>query len=451
MNEKKPPQKKPPISTTFDKVPALSAARYLCASENPYFAKALWSFIPVEVEGLFELAGGHIATDKYWRLYFDPEKVQEWTPKIFANVLVHELQHNLKNHQDRFLRFCEGQGLSPEKAKMLGNVFEDCEINDDLEEEGKELPAGAAYPETIGQQLKIPLKKGDLFENYFLEYLKNYPPSPSPSGEGQNQGEEDSGKNGEEGNSPSLPNSNCGSGAHGNPEKWELSPNDPDIPSISPTEAEIIRKSTAEEILKHEKIRGNVPAHLKRWAEEKLSVKIDPRKELRAMIRNAVIEIKGKVNYSWRVASRRGAATPKIILPGLLEPVPDVVCLIDTSGSMSGKALGQAIAIVGKVLKSLGQQNVRVICVDAAMQATQKVFKPSQITLAGGGGTDMSIGLLHSETMKPKPHLVILITDAYTPWPDRKPKVDKVIICLVETTHTKDNCPSWAKVVKIEE
>lgn len=66
------------------------------------------------------------------------------------------------------------------------------------------------------------------------------------------------------------------------------------------------------------------------------------------MIRNAVIEIKGKVNYSWRVASRRGAATPKIILPGLLEPVPDVVCLIDTSGSMSGKALGQAIAIVGK-------------------------------------------------------------------------------------------------------
>lgn len=86
---------------------------------------------------------------------------------------------------------------------MLGNVFEDCEINDDLEEEGKELPAGAAYPETIGQQLKIPLKKGDLFENYFLEYLKNYPPSPSPSGEGQNQGEEDSGKNGEEGNSPS--------------------------------------------------------------------------------------------------------------------------------------------------------------------------------------------------------------------------------------------------------
>ena len=438
--------------TDFNKVPHLAAARYMCVDQNPYFGKALWSLVPVEVEDMMSSHGSFIATDDKWRLYFDPKEIEKYSVQVFANLLVHELQHNLKQHSKRVPSFCVSQGIDTDSFKQIANALTDCEINDDLQQEKKELPPQGCFPVPFGKKWGVNFKDDECFEDYALKWLAKYPPQDNPnSGDGENsEGDGDKQEGGKSGSSNPSP-MNCGSGAHGKKEPWEKPDDDTSTPAISEAEGDIIRRNTAMDILEHEKTRGTVPAHLKRWAEETITVKINPRKEMAAMIRNSIIEVKGQVNYSWKRQSRRVSAYKRIILPGLLEPVPDVLVLVDTSGSMSGKALGQALALTGKVLKALGQQNIRVICVDAAMQATQKIFRADQITLAGGGGTDMSIGLLHAETMKPKPHLVILITDGYTPWPSRRPKVDKILICLVETTVAKDDCPEWAKIVKMDD
>jgi predicted metal-dependent peptidase len=127
---------------------------------------------------------------------------------------------------------------------------------------------------------------------------------------------------------------------------------------------------------------------------------------------------------------------------------------------MDQQMVSQALGEVGGLVKSmLSPDGVTVYCVDAAASDAQKIFRADQIKLSGGGGTDMRIGIDKALANKrDRPDVVIVLTDGYTPWPERKPPRVNIVVGLVppagERMSREDRVvtavPDWAKTVLIQ-
>ncbi|WP_242966949.1 VWA-like domain-containing protein [Desulfosporosinus sp. FKA] len=400
----------------------LQAARIRLVKERPYLASAAWALRPIPKRGLKTMA-----VDMYWRLYYDPSGLSQWPVEVIEGALYHEICHLLRNHSERM------KGFNP----RLSNIATDAEINDDLIREGVKFPAQPVTPDHIGQPESL------LAEEYYavlekqeqlpLVYQKKNQTSGSPVL-----------------NSSPRPGSGLsGSCATGQMASWEDQPPSKGSSSgVSLTEGDLIRRSVAQQIREHARSQGSVPGHWHRWAEDKLQPKVDWRKQLAAAIRFAAADTTGATDYSYCRPSRRHGLMGKgnVIFPSLRCPLPSVAVVADTSGSMSEKMLSQALAEISGILRFLAQkEKIYVLAVDQTVEFCRRVFRPEQIQLTGGGGTDMRVGLEAAARLKPLPQLGIVITDGQTPWPDHPPQRMKVIVILFGD----GTVPDWAKVIHI--
>jgi predicted metal-dependent peptidase len=141
-----------------------------------------------------------------------------------------------------------------------------------------------------------------------------------------------------------------------------------------------------------------------------------------------------------------------VILPSLRQPVPEVAIVCDTSGSMNDELLGQVLTEVDGLLRTVGVRggNVQVIACDAAAHRAQRVRRASEVKLLGGGGTDMGAGIDAAMELRPRPSVVIVLTDGYTPWPMAGPKGATVIVGLLGHLGYAPSPPAWARIVRIE-
>ncbi len=85
----------------------------------------------------------------------------------------------------------------------------------------------------------------------------------------------------------------------------------------------------------------------------------------------------------------------------------------------------------------------RVLSVDAAVQSSQRVTRVDQVALAGGGGTDLRVGFEAVERLRPRPTVLVVVTDGQTPWPAQPPRGMSVVVALTRPAVT----PVWAKSV----
>ena len=69
------------------------------------------------------------------------------------------------------------------------------------------------------------------------------------------------------------------------------------------------------------------------------------------------------------------------------------------------------------------------------------------MALTGGGGTDMRQGIQAALADEPRPHVVVVLTDAVTPWPETAPDVP-VIIGLLGNRRMAE-LPEWGTVIPI--
>lgn len=487
---------------------ALAAARLRLVTQRPYLASALWALQPVERPGL-----GTLAVDAYWRLYWDPAAVEEWSGEQLAAVLYHEVCHLLRDHHGR----ADAVGAEPRRWNLAG----DAEINDDLRAEAIPLPERAVYPAAFGQP------DGLLAEEYYAaldqaresapqqgqpqggaarpsrrpDDAASAPPDAPPDGEGSSPspqpGDADGSKpgsgagstsaappgqpsaapghggdpsqsahqpgsghaggtsdtpDGTAGQTPAPGCGHCGSCAHGQREPWEEPA--PGVsgaaPGINHAEAEIVRRHVAEEIrvAASTDSRGTVPGHWRRWADAHLRPpQVDWRRELAALCRRALADASGAADYSYRRPSRRQAVA-SAILPALRQPVPQVCVVVDTSGSVGDNTIAQVLGEVAGILRAAGQrEGVTVLAVDAAVQSSRRVFRPQQVSLCGGGGTDMGVGIAAAGRLRPLPQVCIVITDGHTPWPAEAPASMAVVVCLVGN----GQAPDWARAVRAGE
>jgi len=386
----------------------LAAARLAATRKMPYFAQALLSLAPREAPGL-----GTMAVTSRMVLMWDPAAVDGWTVQETATALLHEVGHVLRGHHGR----CAACGADP----RLWNQAADMEINDDLEAAGLLLPQGkGVFPKDI--------KKPDglTAEEYYAELVQQNATQGGgggPSGPGVGQGW-------------------CGSGG-GNPVIGEPDTTDP--ASRSDQDIKRIEQQTAEAVRQHVATngQGSVPGGWVAWAEVTLKTpKIPWQEKLARICRHAVAFRPGAILARYTKISRRqggiGFGSGKPIIPALMAPVPRVGVAIDTSGSMGSQELERAVSECTAILKAVNAEVDFVAC-DSSVHASTKVRTAKEImaNLKGGGGTDFRPVFDAMSKRRPRPEVMIFVTDGCGPAPAHCPEGMAVIWLLVGPYRSK--------------
>ncbi len=390
----------------------VAAARVWATARMPYLAHAVFAAQVKAVEGT-----GTISIDRGWTITADPEVLAGLDAVETGRLMLHLVSHALRDHAER----AEAIGV---EERGWWNRCGDAEINDDLR-------VVDAVPRSAPDQ------PGDLgcADNGLAEAYYGAPSS--DEGEVESQDRPRSGRRWD-----------CGSGADGENRDWERDP------GLSKHQQELLQNRTAADVQEAaERDPGSVPQGLLRWAESLRTSRVDWRRVLAAEIRHAVASVSGNVDYTYRKPSRRGAAARPVLLPSLHRPLPLVAVVCDTSGSMHDDLLKRVLAEVDALLTRAGLRSaqLRVLAVDTQVHAVSTVTSARQVTLAGGGGTDMGAGLAAAMRLRPKPSLVVVLTDGYTQWPERPPKARVVVGVLTEAGGDPGPGPDWARTVVIEE
>lgn len=396
----------------------LAAATIKLTHERPYLGAALWAMQRILVPPRKEQVRFTMAVSNRWVLYVDPQTMLDhWDVPMTASVLYHEVLHLLREHAAR-------RPLNPDDA-ALWNFACDAEINDDLRNEKMPLGPGVIVPETLGC---VPGKLAEEYWSYLLITGRT----------GKNLCEE-----------MGIPYEWWqSSGASGVKMPWEDEGAESD--GLTPEQRQVLRQQVARETLEHARTRGYVPDHLKRWADALVNSRVDWRTELATLLRRALGDIAGQVDYSYRRPSRRQAAYGSVIAPTLRQPLLEAALVVDTSGSMDESDLSACLSEIDGVLRSGFTQAAKVLTVDAAVHACQQVFAASQVNLGGGGGTDMGVGIEAAALLRPRPGVIIVLTDGYTPWPAVPPAGIEVIVVLTRPD-AASYAPAWARVLVLPE
>jgi predicted metal-dependent peptidase len=196
---------------------------------------------------------------------------------------------------------------------------------------------------------------------------------------------------------------------------------------------------------------GEVPQGWRRWAEQAFHPPQPWRDLLAAAVRAAASAAGAGQDYTYGRPARRSAALPGIVLPALRRRVPRVAVVIDTSGSVSDAELGSALLEVAAIGQSLGgrQDQVSVISCDAAAGVAQRLCRSEGIPLVGGGGTDLRAGFARALSARPRPDVLVVLTDGQTPWPLASPGRPTVIGLFPRTGAYRNPPPPWSRVVRI--
>ncbi|MFG3280789.1 VWA-like domain-containing protein [Streptomyces sp. NPDC048111] len=407
-----------PGTLDFDK---LFAARLHAARVRPYLATALFALHPVEAPEVMTMA-----VDRHWRCYVSPAFVARTPVEQLAGVWVHEVSHLLRDHHGRSDRFAREHGLTGRGERLRMNIAADCEINDDVYGDGLVRPKGAVGPSSLG------LRAGLLMEDYLREFRLGP-------------------------NTRLLNWLDCGSGADGLERGWELGPGGSH--ALSEQERDAVRFRVAEGIRGRP---GSVPEGWRRWAEEAFHPPQPWRELLGAALRAAVSGAGTGEDYTYGRPARRSVGVPRVVLPSLRRTPPRVCVIIDTSGSVSDAELGSALLEVAAISSAVGggRDLVSVLPCDAAAHFVRTLCRGEGIALVGGGGTDLRAGFARALAARPRPDVIVVMTDGQTPWPDSRPPCRTVVGLFPraggrrsavedDPDYVPDRPPAWARVVEI--
>lgn len=384
----------------------------------PYLAHALYALVAVPSVDV-----PRATVDERWRLYVNPDWLTASSVPEIARELAHLVWHLLADHGTR----ARDVGVRRDTARAWRDAA-DVTVHSTLL---PDLLVPSGLPSA--RELRLPPSRS-AEECYAV--LSRLRVTPEPD-EGQ-------GRRGEE---PLGPTDGCGSGADGVPRTHEL-PDDVDAHGgLQVADARHIRRIVAIDYREHQKRRGTQPGDAWRWARSVLEPRVPWEPVLARAVRRAVGYAAGRGEYTYTRPSRHRA--PGILLPGQRRPVPRVALVVDTSASVDDALLARALGEVDGVLRALGGSAVTVYAVDAAAQAVTTVRRAVDVRLGGGGGTDMRVGLAVAGDARPRPEVVVVLTDGDTPWPAAPPPGAAVIIALLgRAGEFLPPTPAWAERVE---
>ena len=381
----------------------ISKAKARLLMDHPFFATLLLRTEVVITEDV-PLA----ATDGS-RTFYNPDFLDQCSVEDVMTVLCHEIGHDSLLHSIRL----------GNRNHDVWNQAADHAINLMLEDQGFKCPKSVP-----GGWLADAKYKGWSADRIYDDLRRNPPPSDGGGGQGTPQ------PGGAPGGKPST-----GGGRdwlHGDV-----------LPSGAKTEAE---QAQAEQRAKQRvaaaanmaRMAGKLHGELERMVGEFLDAKVSWVDVLRDHMMRIV-----KARDSW---ARRNRRFRDIYLPTRHERrMGPIIFIPDTSGSMWGDDMEKICSEMAHCASQTQPENIRVLWADTKV-AGEQVFTPDEFAFdklkpQGGGGTDMRVPLKYAEQYDPQ--VVVLMTDGYTPWPDREPPFPLIVICT-----TDEACPV-GQVIKI--
>ena len=381
----------------------LQAARLWIAANRPYYSKAVFS-CPV----IPTAAPGRVGIDDRWRIYANSEFLESLTVEDAAAEFLHLLNHALRDHAQRARNSSVDAGTA-----LAWNAAADCEINDDLFEDGLIEAEDWLYPEDLGMGEYMPA------EHYYRHLLDN--------------------------GVPVQVRIECGSGCHSHAVPHEL---DTDSEALSDFDRTLLKRAVAAAVADHQKAHGTgtVPEGLARWAEQTLHPKVNWRQQLAAALRSSVHYKTGTADYTWQRPSRRQQPEDLALRPAMTRPVPSIAVVVDTSGSMSEHELDRALTEISAIIATVVPgDSVRVLSVDTDVHTDQHIHNANLIKLEGAGGTNMIAGI--EAAAEANPDAIVVVTDGWTPWPPTRPAGARCVIAALTDDCRLRDVPHWIQTV----
>jgi predicted metal-dependent peptidase len=403
---------------------ALSVVRAYIRHKAPYVAKTLYGLVPYEVPGL-----GTLAVTEHLVLMIDPSWFIKLKLEMQGAVIMHEIGHVIRGIKR----------LAAMPNPELANIAFDIPINSDLRDAGWSLPDWACFPESYD------VPKGLTGEQYYElldKQLKNKNKKLCAAIDGGLQ----------------VAAGKCG-GCGGN----EMPSQEKEIDSKvgrTTNEVEHVRRATANDIRAYVgekgKGRGNVPKTLIEWLpeDEERLVWISWRSELSNILRRTTGRVQnGRSDYSYRRPSRRSFMYG-MLKPGMIARLPTIGFAEDTSGSMGKEQLQEGRIQAIDVLLQLGIQDAWWISADARVSTPPRILRMNEIRrlpVIGRGGTDFRPAIDLAQTLRPRPDILIYLTDGDGTAPEFKPYGMEVIFCIVPGPYSREVRADWATNIVLED
>ena len=353
-------------------------ARAYAAERLPWFAPALFR-CRIVVTPQVDVA----AIDLHYNVYWNPEVVATiWHGRDRLRALgelaflwVHEISHRLRQHAER----------AGGRDARRWNIACDFEINDS-DWAGLHMPA--AYPGMLPEPFGF--ARGLLAENYLAAM--------------------------DAGNQGYKFHMDEGSGVHGQARPWE----EGDRQKLSPLDEEILRREVARRTREAEA--GSIPAGWREWAAEVLGSRVNWRQRLGHRMRVALQRgIGSRTDYSYVRPSRRQSVYHPILPPSLAgDRTARIAIVVDTSGSMQAAELQRSLSEVAAVMRQFEYPVTIIPCDLRAYEPVRLVAAAEAYRLTylpGGSGTDMTAGIQAALHLRPRPDVVLVLTDGATEYP----------------------------------
>jgi predicted metal-dependent peptidase len=382
----------------------------------PYLAHALYALVPVACADV-----PTISADEHWRAYINPDWLTAAAVPEAAAELAHLVWHLLADHTDR----ARDQHVDATTVEQWTQAADATLAHT--------LAADRLGPTRLRPARDFGLPPGRSAEEYYARLARMQVAPPDGGADGS-----------------LLPAIGCGSACDGLRREHELPP-DAEAGAVTPEDAAQIRRSVAIEYREHATRRGDKPGDAWRWAEQILEPRVAWEPLLAGAVRRAVGWTNGRVEYTHTRPSRRQSAVPRVVLPGMRRPTPNVAFVVDTSGSVDDALLGRALGEVDGALRALGvgDSAVTVYACDAAVHAVAKVRRARDAALAGGGGTDLRVGVSAAAEQRPRADLIVVFTDGFTPWPAAPPAgIAMIAAILGRDGRQMPPTPDWATRVE---
>tara|TARA_R100001369_G_scaffold73199_1_gene101740 strand:- start:24 stop:1292 length:1269 start_codon:yes stop_codon:yes gene_type:complete len=313
-------------------------------------------------------------------------------------VVLHECYHKMYRHLTTWKHLWDDYGA-------IVNSACDYNINGKLVDENKDDSFATMPRDADGNQIGLYDEKYRNADSSWMDTptilkdltdgKKNKPPEP-PTGEGEGEG----------------PDGPIGDGPSGgfDDHDWE------GANALSDEEVKNLEKEIEVAIRQGHMMAGKSGATVNRSLNELMKPQVDWREVLREFVRTVC---KGGDYSTWKRPNRRYIGADIYMPSTISEKVDELVVAIDTSGSISDKAVAAFLSEVQSICMTVKPDRVRVlywghrIVGDEVYELNELDTLVKSTKVKGGGGTDVNCVTAYMEEHKISPQATVVLTDGY--------------------------------------
>jgi predicted metal-dependent peptidase len=409
-----------------------------------YLADMYEAFIIHFVPGIKTMGvtkGYVLYVDPIW-LLSDPDLNGDEGHEYLGADLLHECGHVLRDLErlEAVAEWFMGKGFDKKKAQDWANRAGDVCINNDIIKQGLKMHKWVLTSDTYGSPPGLSMEG---VAEWLYKNQKTVEEKDKKGGKGGKGGKDGQGMPGDPDGDPQQQRigGGCCGGIAGNPNEKLEKELDATV-GRDEYDQERIEYETVEAIKEHQEANGvgSTPGFAEQALPKPKKKKddINWRREAKYLLRRCTgAVVRGGSDYSLRRPSKRSMMLG-VIRPGLIDQQPEIEVIVDSSGSMGVEQLNAAKNVVMGVLEQLGIDTVWFSWAD-----TQLYDKPVRVaikdipilTAKGRGGTNFVGPLTEAMKRRPRPDLVVYITDGDGKAPKTRPPGLNIVWCIVPTNY----------------